>query len=245
VNRSDNWHISESRAHLKLGPFEATLDITLPNRGLHELRFRDSPLPLANLLAVWFTAQHAEQHHVVSDCFIRGRDLVVTYAQQPACPVRLQVYWRAVDRDDAPDCLAAIDVQVSVQTSLLDAWPALTIGSQVPTRDVAWMSHSKGDSSQTCATTPTVPAGYWRCRLVEHPLSYGEMVHPVGAGRDELIESETDLTRLSHHLFAESLEKGVILRAQARGVLTSTVDDDEAIAAAYGKFLAAPLPLTT
>jgi hypothetical protein len=60
-----------------------------------------------------------------------------------------------------------------------------------------------------------------------------------------LIESETGSTKIEHHLFAEPLEKGVIMRAQARGVLTLTANDDQAIAAAYGKFLAAPLPLTT
>jgi hypothetical protein len=245
VNRSDIWHISESRAHLKLGPLEATLNTMLPHLGLHELRFRGSLLPPTNLLAVRFADEDARQPRIVSDCFIRGRDLVVTYAQQPASPVRLQIYWRAVDGDDAPGCLAAIDLQVSVQTSLLDAWPALTIGSQIPTRDVAWISPTMAGLSKSCTTTPAAPAGYWRCRLAENPLSYGEMVHPAGAGRDELIESETGSTKIEHHLFAEPLEKGVIMRAQARGVLTLTANDDQAIAAAYGKFLAAPLPLTT
>ena len=60
----------------------------------------------------------------MSDCFVRGGDLVATYAQVHARPVRLQVYWRPIPTAHFVDSVAAIDVQVSVQTSLLEANPA-------------------------------------------------------------------------------------------------------------------------
>jgi hypothetical protein len=51
--------------------------------------------------------------------------------------------------------------------------------------------------------------------------------------------------RLAHHLFAEHLEKGVILRTWVLGVVLDRAGDAAAALDAYRAFLATPLPLTT
>jgi hypothetical protein len=70
------------------------------------------------------------------------------------------------------------------------------------------------------------------------------MVHPADARRDRLTRDVAGL-RLIHHLFADELEKGVILRARLRGALLPRADDQRLALDAYRGLLDARLPLTT
>ena len=235
MTQSSLWRLDEHRAQLNLGQFAAVVDIAQPGRGLHDVALRGAAMTPWNLLAVQFTGQDSQQTQTVSDCFVRGRDLVVTYAQAFELPVRLQIYWRALGEADAPGCLAAFEVQVSVQTSLLDAWPEVVIRSRLQA-PCAVRHDSQADGT---------PASSWLCRLPTVGLTYGEMAHPADVAREELVTADTGTTEIAHHLFSQPLEKGVILRARARGVFVSLDDDVRAIEAACDRFLAAPLPLTT
>jgi hypothetical protein len=49
---------------------------------------------------------------------------------------------------------------------------------------------------------------------------------------------------LRHDLFAQRLEKGVILRARVLGILLDRADDKAAVLAHWNSFLREPLPLT-
>ena len=68
----------------------------------------------------------------VSEVYGRGRDLVASYGQTSGRPLAVQIYWRSVDiAARLPDC-QAVDLQVSVQTSLLDSNPELATTSTLP-----------------------------------------------------------------------------------------------------------------
>jgi hypothetical protein len=249
VTQSALWRLDDHRAQLNLGELQAAVDIAQPGIGLHDIILCGTRIAPASLLAARFAGQDPRQPQTVSDCFIRGRDLVVTYAQLFERPVRLQIYWRALGESDAPGCLAAVDVQVSVQTSLLEAWPALVIHSRLPTQGVSRLPRDgaarRAQASNDDPVTGSKIAGCWLCRLPVIGLTYGEMVHPADVEREELVKAHAGTTEISHHLFSQPLEKGVILRARARGVFVPIAGDLRTMAAAYDRFLAAPLPLTT
>jgi hypothetical protein len=247
VTQSDVWSLTEQHAQLRLGDLEATLDIAHPSHGLYDIRVRGRLIGSASLLAPCFPGQDPLQALAVADCFVRGGDLVATYAQVHARPVRLQVYWRA--RAAKPgEMLAAIDVQVSVQTSLLEAYPALVLQSRLPTRTVTCLSAidpNRQRSRTDAAATQAESAGCWLCHLPTADVVYGEMFHPADVERETLVVIDEQSIELVHHLFTQPLEKGVILRARARGVFAPSDAAQSAIASAYAEFLSAPLPLTT
>lgn len=244
MTSSDFWRLDGSQGQFHLGDLAGTVDISRPGRGLHGLQFAGHPLAAARLLAVHFLGEDPEQEQPVADVFLRGRDLVVTYAQLQTVPVRLQICCRVQDATEIPGCLAAIDLQVSVQTSLWHAWPALVMTSHWPARDVVGGERPISAPANESGAEPT-RAGYWSCRTPGVELKYLEMVHPADVEREELVPRADDGRDLVHQLFAQPLEKGVIFRARARGAFLSAAADTSAAAAMYEQFLAAPLPLTT
>ena len=201
-----------------------------------------SSLPATNLLGVQFAEQQAAAQ-TVADCFPRGRDLAVTYAPAFERPVRLQIYWRAAE---AVDCLAAIDVQVSVQTSLPAAWPAVIINSNWPGTTALQLSPD-GQVQELRPAQRTIVAaigGCWMWRLPGLGVTYCQMVHPHDEEHTELLVS-ANRVRVGHYLFADSLEKGVIRLRRARGAFVPIENDARRAAKLYRSFLDALLPLTT
>ena len=69
------------------------------------------------------------------------------------------------------------------------------------------------------------------------------MLHPADVEREHVSTSDAGC-ELSHELFAQSLEKGVILRARARGLFVATQEPSLGTSI-YEQFLLAPPPLTT
>jgi hypothetical protein len=248
VTQAAIWSLDERDARLQLGGLAARLDFTRPRLGLHDIRVSGHSIAGASLLAPCFSVQDAGQALALADCFIRGDDLVVTYAQSPARPVRVQIYWRALPLAESAGFIGAIDVQVSVQTSVLEAQPGLALVSRLPTQSIRHVSPSRANDQsprERATTTSAYAAGYWLCQLPETGVVYGEMVHPADIERELARRIDEQAAELEHHLFARPLEKGVILRARARGVFCSHEAAEAAMASAYAKFLAAPLPLTT
>jgi hypothetical protein len=171
------------------------------------------------------------------DCFVRGGDLVVTYPFTHARSVRVQVYWRAVPLQTTPTaaaCLAAIDVQISVQTPLLDSRPGMLLCSRFIEPTIARVSVDAAKEE----------ASPWVFGLNDD-VSYAEMIHPSDVDTESYSEVNGH-AQLARGLFDGELEKGVILRARARGVfLTAAQANPDNVAALYEQFINSPLPLTT
>ena len=77
--------------------------------------------------------------------------------------------------------------------------------------------------------------------------AYLEMVHPSDFRQTtfEWASQSPPVVRLTHRLFAERLEKGVILRSRIRGLFIPRSHADELARQEYRRFAASKLPLTT
>ena len=135
------------------------------------------------------------------DGYVRGSDLVATYEGAAPHALRLQAYWRAIAPGDfspqlAADVLAAFDLIVSVNTSLLDDDPQSAVCGKL-----------------LGAAAPTeFRHGAFAVRIGDPNLSWLEMVHPSDYCHSAAEQVAPDGVGIRHELFRRRLEKGVILR---------------------------------
>jgi hypothetical protein len=242
VTPSEVWRLDGHQAHFSVGDLSAAVSLTQPGLGLHAIHWQGTSLVGAQLLAIRFAGDDESQEMVIADSFVRGRDLAVTYAQTPERPVRLQIYWRAMQHELAGKRALGWDVQVSVQTSLLAAHPALSIVSRAIGK-AAWETGCAGDAASRQDLRDEAGRSADCYRFSFAGAFYFEMVHPADVEREHVSATAAG-GELAHELFAQSLEKGVILRARARGLFMAAADSSLATAM-YEQFLLAPPPLTT
>lgn len=248
------WQLTGPRAQLQLPKFAAQIDLLQPAQGLTELVVASESLA-GNLLRVDVPSVPAASPQEVADWYQRCGDLVATYAQTEARPFRTQIYWRS-ESHALDGALAAIELVASVQTSLLDSHPQLTISSLVPCTEVWHLAHPGNQGAQrvTCSSKAPFRADFSQgsCYLLRLSggWSYAEMVHPLDM-RESTIEPVVDrehgreLVEIRHRLFTAELEKGVILRSRVLGLLLPREHDLAAAAQHYAQFAAAEPPLTT
>lgn len=205
------------------------------------------------------------------DCFARGNDFVATYAETADRPFRAQIYWRLVDDETGgghrTEPFAALELIVSVQTSRLDSDTSLAVCTTL-TGVESWRmldaaddrlapdcDPSANDLSQRKSPggDPVVPEfhasdspGCCLFRPIGSGPSYIEMVHPADFRQTtfEWMADSSPVVRLSHRLFAERLEKGVILRSRIRGLFIARSHDTETARTEYRRFAASEPPLT-
>jgi hypothetical protein len=236
---SEAWKLVGTEARLDFAGLRATVDLTQPEYGLDAFFYQGRRLDATTLLGVRFPCRSAPP---IADAYVRRQDLVLTYAQTPELQFRCQIYWRAAF---GPHDFPAIDLQVSVQTSLLDSHPRLwTTTSFCDAEPIRFGRESEG---------PKEPASprYDLFRPTESETSYVEMIHPaddvggstIAGGRGP--SGSAEMVSISRDLFGSFLEKGVILRARLRGAFLPRERDAELAAEAYRQFLATPPPLTT
>ena len=152
--------------------------------------------------------------------------------------MRTQVYWRAGSHAQQ-DAIAAIELLVSVQTSLLDSCPRLVARSELFVDEVLCIDDTGRAGNRQSPRTSR--AGYL-FRPAGQDFSYAEMIHPADAHGTRLESQAVDRgqrVELSHQLFAERLEKGVILRARVLGLWLDRAGDQDAAAKHFQAFLAA------
>lgn len=246
------WQFEARTARLELATLAASVDLDAPGRGLTNIRFNGQGLPGHELLGVGIDSLAPTDADTLLDWYQRGGDLVATYAQTASRPVRVQVYWRGAQTFVGTVPAPAVDLQVSVQTGLWDSKPALMTRSVLPRCEVWRLSQGPSarferlelPGGQPLAITPRAGPGCLAFRLAATGVTYVEMVHPADFLRDELTLAAGGV-RLQHRLFADELEKGVILRARVRGMLVPREEDAVLAASAYAAFTAAAPPLTT
>jgi len=237
ASRTDSrWHVERTAAKLGLPRLVATLDLERPERGLHALTVEGNSLGDLQLLAVQLTpvlpatGQSIERPTIV-DSFARGDDMAVTYAERPQPAMQTQVYWRA---HNASGAIAAVELLVSVQTGLLDSCPHLSTNSQLAATEVLPLEEVGAP-------------GATLFRLRGGRLSYAEVAHPTSDCVSEIrsMSPSQPEAGISHRLFQDRLEKGVILRARVLGVLVDRADDQRQAARLLAEFLRTLAPLTT
>jgi hypothetical protein len=249
------WQADDSKMCLRLERFSAIVDPLDPAKGLHGLLADRQVLSHGQLLQIDLPFLNLPCTSSSVDCYVRGGDLVATYPEETQTAVRAQIYWRAASHPIA-NALAAIEVVASVQTSLLDSCPTITTRSEVVASEAFQLVSlergafadliAKPDRSEVSGSSD-FPQCYL-FRLPSSKYSYAEMVHPVDAhdsNWDGWLQGTDFRLQLSHRLFRERLEKGVILRARVLGVLLDRDGDQDATARHYAAFLNEELPLTT
>ena len=242
------WRLDARTASLRLARLSAVVHPLKPGLGLGELRIDGRPISAAccplgvELFGAAPTAPTSIEEYV------RGGDLVATYADCPAPALRSQIYWRASSHR-TEGAIAAIELVISVQTSLLDSSPRLATRSLLCVDEAVCLS-----SADAAKRIEEGKSSCYLYRLAETPFSYAEMVHPaqfqesaieVPAKPNAKHDAVPNRLELRHQLFSERLEKGVILRARVLGVFLDRQGDSEAAARHYQAFLAAEPPLTT
>jgi hypothetical protein len=250
---TQHWHeLDPRRARIAGDRFSAVLDCGSPAVGLQQMVIDGEELKAFHPLAPDFAAMSESGSGL--ERYVRGGDLVVTYPERPAASMRSQLYWRAASHPH-DKAIAALELVVSVQTSLLDSSPRFAIRSQLLAAEAFQLVDAeRGQFSSIVPpeddTDPdAIGAPFcYLFRFSGRQYSYAEMVHP-GAAQSSKWEGWLHGTEyrleLRHELFADRLEKGVILRGRVLGVLLDRRDDKAAAARHWQSFLAAELPLTT
>jgi len=248
------WQLDQQTARLQLGRMLASLNLGRPDRGLSEVRVEAQEICQAELLGLHLPSAGQAEPVGVMECYQRGQDLVAAYSESALWPVRVDVAWRAVDPSEAPSALAAVDAIVSVRTDLLDSWPELFVRSRLATCEVQRLVDPETGRFESLVgrlTQQVSPApGSGSCclvfRLADLPFTYAEMIRPGDFQGTTMTIPSSDspsVVEVRHRLFAERLEKGVILRARVRGVIFGRAGDLTAICACYGALSTADPPL--
>jgi hypothetical protein len=244
------WKLDGTRGQLNTPELSASLDLTQPHRGLHVATiFRDghsSAIGDNHVLQVHFPEEPRAED--VQDSWIRGTDLVVTYAQRKNRQVTAEIYWRLVGGANS----VGTELILSVQTDLLDATPTTSAASEIITDEVLWLgdptaphtAESLKMAISAAAFDRTRGQGIFIFRLAGSRLSYVDMVHPTDFSSASLRQRDGSAV-LDWQLFPDSLEKGVIRRARLRGLFVNRQDDLALAARCFQEFTTSPLPLTT
>ena len=173
--------------------------------------------PLLNLVGVTFGDGDVPEADV--DAYVRDADLVATYDELPARPIRAQVYWRRLEAEIfAPqhggNVSAAFELIVSANTSRLDSDPRARVVSAVDIAStVSWLPLASADEPMEESRRRTI--GCWLAALPGGEMSLIQMIHPLDAGESfaSAVKGPPPQQQVSHRLFQVRLEKGVILRA--------------------------------
>jgi len=245
------WHLHDHGVTYRTHGLAGTLQLDRPALGLFDLRIGGVDRSRGTLLGVRLPGAEPSAGDRLLGPYVHQDALTATYHASQAWPVRADVSWRALDGGRDGGALAALELWLSLHTELLDVRPQLAVESVLPAVDVALPCSGETDSEAPWRPAVLSPQGvalHRGCvlvRLAGGRWSYAEMVHPADYRRSELLPGETpqSLLTVRHHLFGESLEKGVIRRARIRGVLVPRWDDTRRAAQAYAAFLASEPPL--
>jgi hypothetical protein len=257
-----SWQLDGHVATLKVSGGEIAVDVAHPSLGLSR-RAANSATHILNALGVVLGGQEPIAAECI-DAFTRGRDLVATYEEGPLRHVRAQVYWRSLLAEEfsptgAASVSSAFDLILSVNTSLLDEDPKSMVRTIVSPTSEAMNLRTAEDgrllvqkvgaeelASHQDNIIASTPTGCFVFRFPGSGLSYIEMVHPVDYQQTDLLtgDSAPPRTQLAHQLFAQRLEKGVILRARVRAALVKRENDETAAIDGFQHFSASEPPLT-
>jgi hypothetical protein len=237
------WQLSEASlsADLTGGGLAARVDIAQPQRGVHDIRISGDACP-----AVIFAVDAPWQMPVpppLEEQYVRGGDLIATYAETAAGPVRMQMYWRFLSPGADEDVIGGLEWVISVQTSLLDSQPAVSVRS---TFGAAELWHSGEPNLQTLERVRADQENAACCvaRWPDRSYSYVEIAHPDNDGTGFAAAGAGGHGEIVRTLFRRPLEKGVILRSRLRGWFVLRQEDFAVAARCFHEFADSPIPLT-
>jgi hypothetical protein len=267
-HRAEPWQLDRRRATCSLGAMSAAINLERPDLGLHALHVSAAPVE-GSLLAVsssedqpaWpaqltaWPAQLAAWPAQLTDAYVRGNDLVATYAGDASWPFAPQIYWSADLREPArePDreIIASLALVVSIQTNLLDTHPRIDVRSSLPADEVLMVSVVGDDllvdshANGVQGLDPQANACGILWRLSGGALSYAEVMPTSDFRQLAVGRTANGATQSQWELFAEFLEKGVVRRARLQSLFVPRENDVQLVAECCQAIANRPLPLTT
>lgn len=149
-----HWRLSEASAIGVVGPNQIEVVPGSPTKGVHwQLNGSQAALGVSawQIAAVRALPAHSSQPQEV---YSRQSDLIVRYGQGPGEQFSYQLDWRLLE--PAAPFVAAIELWLSVQTSLLDTQPEIEIACVAPAGE-RWSTFSHQQLMASCgASTETV-----------------------------------------------------------------------------------------
>ena len=244
------WTLEERIGRMHRGALAAQVDLTHPHLGLHEIRWEAAPLR-GRLLALTPSNADSLWPAKLADAYVRGQDLIATFAGTDDWPYAPQVYWSIEPAGSRDAVLAALSLVVSVQTNLLDTHPHIDVSSRLPADELLCLS-LVGDDVRVAAQIAREPAIDPRARargllwrLPGGRLSYAEITPASDFHQLSVIRHESGEFQSRWELFAEFLEKGVIRRARLHSLFLPRENDVQLAAESCRTLQSRPLPLTT
>ena len=220
---SSAWRLDSNKATLCTPALTASIDLLKPSTGFSQLIFRDAPID-GFALGVNLDGGAALSKADITDAFVRGSDLVVTYNETNERPFSLQVYWRATIGEQGA---LLLDTILSFQTDLLESFPELTVETLLPAATARFLP-----DDQTKTTKLTLPAelpadrnGSLLLRATSGDWSYAETSHPEDRGECQIERRQDESLWLRRQLGGSFLEKGVIRSLRVRGVFLPSEGD--------------------
>jgi hypothetical protein len=264
VAQAPGWLLHNSYAGFRSHFLTGSVDVAHPDRGLSGLAVDGRPIS-GQILGVadgdGITPNYPlspddptanRRSWQVADCYLRGEDLVATYAPGENWPYTTQIYWRAALSDLGENGNDALSLLVLLQTHLLDSWPTMYIHSSLDAVEVVHVSLSAersevvplaGGISHTLPLSTTADCVLRRLRGI--PFSYAEIMQAGDVRAISVRRDEDGVCSTSWELFAEFLEKGVIRRAHLLSAIVPRANDVDAAFALCNAVTRRPLPLTT
>ena len=229
------WSQRGSEAQLAGNAWQATVDLTRPDAGCHNVVCHDDAVT-GRLLGVTLPGEPTLiDHHV------RGDDLVARYRVETR---RLdpEIYWCYRSCEVAGHTIEGCEIRVSLQTERLDGQPEFQVLTQLGDGQLCDPTRDDGVTGVGSEGDPIVQL--WRDASRRHSLlqiADGQDVRDV-----EIEESSDDSGSASRmKLLGEHLEKGVIRRVRLAVWFVPREDDASIAQSLVDRFVAAPPPLTT
>ncbi len=248
------WRLAGNIATWRADPFQVTLDLQHPERGLGSVLFQSQPLPAAALLQMHLAANRNSTAMELTESYVRGSDLITKYtdAEQHICP---EFCWRVCPGRNVATRSLMIEVLISTQTDLLDGDPTVGVQSSLRTRTCELFSspHAPAEQVFTPLQVPLpqpIDCGPAGCMLLFHlaemPLIFAQLFDSGDVVQSLIVGNSVEKTMTSTvSLFGGRFEKGVIRRARLRGILATGAQAESVLAELWNDMRLSPPPLAT
>lgn len=251
-----SWTLDGKLAQLRNCVFAGKVNVGLPNLGLHcdVLSNGSAVCRLLGTVADHYPGTSAWPIEI-ADSYVRGNDLVTSYRAIDDWPYSPQIYWSANTLTSVNDTLGSLSLLVSVQTHLLDTHPQIHVHSCLPNSETQLITLAENGAANVESVTAhkaiardVEPSGATFCLLwrpVAAPISYVEIASAIDIRRITIGLARSENMLATWQLFAEFLEKGVILRSRVHGAILPRANDTELALECCRAAQQAPLPLTS
>lgn len=222
-----SWKLESEKAEWGRGKIRLQLDPRIPQNGCE---LTTDKLDKWRVLSV---SPQPNNSLEVQEAYVRQDDLIVRFGQGEKDLYGLQLDWRHTEVTHAQ---FAIELWISIQTSLLDTYPNLLLTSDTP-----------GDSWDSIPLRDLVDDSNSKRAAIYASRTKHEMVAIMIHASDVEQAQEVTTNRKTAcctKLFGAFLEKGVIRRARVSAVVFDGHPSMNRIRAAYAEVSSQPLPLT-